>query len=71
MITTEAPKRVRRIFMHGSLRLADPNPASTPEQVKAILAQSYPDLTNATLTLKESKDGTETWEFKRAVATKG
>lgn len=70
-MSTSETKRVRRIFMHGSLRLADPNPGSTPEQVKAILSQSYPDLTNATLTLKESKDGTETWEFKRAVATKG
>ena len=70
-MSTPETKRVRRVFMHGSLRLADPNPAATTEQVKAILAQSYPDLTNATLTLKESKDGTEVWEFKRAVATKG
>jgi PRTRC genetic system protein C len=70
--TTPTPAvRTRRIFMHGTMRLSDPGQTMTPEQVKAHYAASYPDLANATVSLKESKNGTETFEFKRAVATKG
>ncbi len=53
------------------MKLADPDSTMTPEQVKAHYAASYPDLANASVSLKDSKDNVETFEFKRAVGTKG
>lgn len=74
----EAPsKRVRRIFLHGTMRLADPDPAMTALQVKAHYAASYPDLANASVNLATDKiketetTREETWEFRRAVGVKG
>lgn len=67
--------RLRRIFMYGTMRLADPNPALTPQEVRAHYAATYPDLTSASITLTgtEEKNGgkTETWQLKRNVGTKG
>jgi PRTRC genetic system protein C len=68
-------ERVRRIFMHGSVRLADPNPAMSEIEVKRHYASNYPELSNASvaLTTNEVKDGirTQVWDFKRSVGTKG
>lgn len=74
--TTQAAVRTRRIFMHGTMRLADPNPAMTPQEVRAHYAATYPDLTSASVTLEgtpkeENGTKTETWQLKRSVGTKG
>jgi PRTRC genetic system protein C len=68
--------RTRRYFYHGTMKLADPNPEFTPEQVKTFYATSYPDLANATIHTKGEEvagNGNKTvnYEFKRAVGTKG
>jgi PRTRC genetic system protein C len=73
--TAAAAARTRRIFMYGTMRLADPNPAMTPQEVKAHHATTYPDLVSASVTLEktEEKNGAkiETWQLKRSVGTKG
>ena len=38
-----------RVFAYKQLRLPDPDPAMTPEQVKASFAANYPELTNAAI----------------------
>ena len=67
--------RTRRIFIFNGSQLRDPAPGSDVSQVKTILAAQYPELGNATLTLKETKEEgnvkTETWEFVKKVGTKG
>lgn len=80
--TSELPEnqvptgRVRRIFMHGAQRLADPDPMIKALEAKKILSATYPELATATLTLVKTEEGangakTEHWEFKRSVGTKG
>lgn len=75
MSTTATAVRTRRIFMYGTMRLTDPNPALKPNEVKALLAQSYPDLANASCTLEGTKEENgvkvETYQLKRSVGTKG
>lgn len=67
--------KTRRIFIFNGSQMRDPAPDLDIAQVKGILAASYPELNNATLTLKDSKEEngakTETWEFVKKVGTKG
>lgn len=67
--------KTRRIFLYNGTRFSDPMPEGEIGTVKTILSASYPELANATLTLKESTENnsvkTETWEFVKKVGTKG
>jgi PRTRC genetic system protein C len=73
--TITETKRVRRIFLFGTMRLDDPDPTLTPQEVKRRLSETYPDLTTASITLEktEEKNGAtiQTWQLKRSVGTKG
>jgi PRTRC genetic system protein C len=59
-----------RTFMLNGQRLADPDPTKTPEQVKEMYANDYPELTTCTVAFSK-KDGKEVYEFKKAAGTKG
>ncbi len=67
--------RTRRIFLYGTQRLSDPNPALKPNEVKIHFAASYPELTSASITLEKTEDvkgvQTEYWQLKKSVGTKG
>lgn len=67
--------KTRRIFTFNGSQLRDPAPGAELSQVKTILTAQYPELANATVSLKETKeDGsvkTETYEFVKKVGTKG
>jgi PRTRC genetic system protein C len=67
--------RVRRIFTFNGSRLADPSPAADLTTVKAMLSAQLPELANATITLKETKEEnnvkTEFYEFVKKVGIKG
>lgn len=68
MTTTTLP---RRFAFNGAI-LADPDPALTADQVRAMYAGSgYPALTNASIAGPETKDGYHVYTFKQAVGTKG
>ena len=69
-MTVQVEKAVRE-FKYGSMALADPDPSQTPEEVKAFYAMVYPDLTNAAIEGPTRKGAVATYEFRRAVGTKG
>lgn len=59
-----------RIFIYDSREFPDPDPSQTPEQVKAMMTDFFPELANAET--REHKRGDDTaYEFVRRVGTKG
>lgn len=60
-----------REFKHGSVTLADPNPAFTLEQVREFYAIIYPELLNADIEGPELRGNRQIYTFRRAVGTKG
>ena len=67
--------KTRRIFTFNGSQLRDPAPTSDLSQVKTILSAQYPELANATVSLKDTKEEgnvkTEFYEFIKKVGTKG
>src|SRR5688572_21502535 len=69
---TPMPDTLPRKFVHGTAVLVDPDPNMTPDAVKAMYAAAgYPDLTSASITGPEVKDGFQVYSFKRSIGTKG
>ncbi len=62
---------VKRSFEYSSLKLADPDPAMSPERVKEFYAAVYPELTQAVVGEPERRGATQVYKFTRAVGTKG
>ena len=62
-----------RVFMMNTVRLADPDPALQPDEVRELYAESYPHLSAATVSGPTYSDGNEVkWTFEAPVAkTKG
>jgi PRTRC genetic system protein C len=63
--------KLKRQFKYNGLTLADPAPNKPPEAVKAFYASMYPELTSAVVGEPTTSNGTTTYEFTRAVGTKG
>lgn len=61
----------KRVFNYGSLKLDDPAPTSTPEEVKEFYSGIYPELTQAIIEGPEYKDNTIVYTLRKAVGTKG
>ncbi len=60
----------KRIFVYDGREFPDPDPASTPEEVRQSMTSFFPELANAEI--KESTRGEDTiYEFKKRVGTKG
>lgn len=66
---------LKRIFLfkqNGTdLRLDDPNPSFSPDEVMAFYANQYPSLTTATVMEKSVNGDTQEYEFTDVVGTKG
>ncbi len=60
-----------RVFMFNGMRLQDPDPKHTPEQVKSFYAGMYAELNNAEIEGPEQKGAELRYEFRKAVGTKG
>ncbi|MFA5401255.1 MAG: PRTRC system protein C [Dehalococcoidia bacterium] len=59
-----------RVFVYDGKRIPDPDPTKTPDEVKGILADFYPELYSAEI--KTGKDGEDTvHELVKRVGTKG
>jgi len=59
-----------RIFLYDGREFPDPDPSRTPEEIKAMMADFFPELANAEV--RESKrDEDEVFELVRRVGTKG
>lgn len=60
-----------RVFKYQSLTLPDPGRDKTPEQVKQMYSGQYPELATAVVEGPQTKGGTCTYTFTRAVGSKG
>ena len=59
-----------REFIYDGRTFPDPDPSRTPEEVRAMMADFFPELANAEV--RESKRGDDTvYELVRRVGTKG
>lgn len=55
----------------GTVKLADPNPAESPDAVMNFYSNMYPELTTATVHGPSVKDDEAVYEFKTTIGTKG
>ena len=60
-----------RIFHFNGIRLPDPNPDMTVEEVKAMYAAQYPELTTAVVNGPEAVGDKMRYTFERAIGSKG
>ena len=64
-------KPMARFFSFAGIKLADPDPRLTVEDVRGILAHAYPEIATATITGPESVGDTLKYTFERAIGAKG
>ena len=66
-------RALKRVFKFDGKPLEDPNPKSTPEQVKTFYAPSHPELLNAGIgsPVTDLQAGTITIEFIKSFGRKG
>lgn len=61
----------KRVFKHGDITLADPNPDMAPEQVMNFYSNQFPELTTSNVHGPEIEDDNAVYTFKTTVGTKG
>ena len=64
-------KALSRSFTYNDVKLPDPDPRMTPEEVKTIYSHQYPELTTAAVTGPEIVEEHLRYSFVRAIGTKG
>ncbi|MGH9622440.1 MAG: PRTRC system protein C [Bryobacteraceae bacterium] len=64
-------RTLERSFSYLGLRLPDPDPRLTPEQVKDVYAATYPEITTAVVEGPDTSGGTPQFKFTRDIGTKG
>ncbi len=62
---------LRRSFSFQSLKLPDPNPKLTAEEVRSFYSALYPDLATAAISGPEAVGDKLVFRFERAIGTKG
>lgn len=62
---------LQREFRYNSVKLADPAPAFTVQQVRDFYANTYPEIVNADIEGPEMAGSKQVYTFRRAVGTKG
>ena len=62
---------LKRCFAFLGLKLPDPNPKLTAEEVRSFYSAQYPDLATASITGPEVVDDKLVFRFERAIGTKG
>ena len=62
---------LKRPFAFLGLKLPDPNPKLTAEEVRSFYSAQYPDLATASITGPEAVDDKLVFRFERAIGTKG
>ena len=63
--------RLSREFSYNGVKLPDPNPGMTPEEVRQFYATQYPDITTASITGPEAEGDKLRYSFVRAIGAKG
>ncbi|UVA80444.1 PRTRC system protein C [Pandoraea commovens] len=62
---------LHREFRYNSVKLADPAPAFSIQQVRDFYANTYPEIVNADIEGPEMSGSKQVYTFRRAVGTKG
>ena len=65
------PKVLSRSFTYNGVKLPDPDPRITTEEVNAIYSHQYPELATAAITGPEASGGQLQYSFVSAIGTKG
>ncbi len=60
-----------REFYYNGVRVPDPGPDLTVEQVRDLLTPNYPEIATATLTGPEDTGSALRYTFARAIGSKG
>ena len=64
-------KPLSRCFEFNGMRLPDPNPKLSVEEVRTLYAHQYPDIATAAITGPEAVGDKLVYRFTRAIGTKG
>jgi PRTRC genetic system protein C len=64
-------KVLSRCFEFNGVRLPDPNPKLSVEEVRSIYAHQYPDIATAAITGPEAIGDKLRYSFTRAIGSKG
>ncbi len=62
---------LKRSFAFLGLKLPDPNPKLTAEEVRSFYSAQYPDLATAAIAGPEAVGDKLLYRFERAIGTKG
>jgi PRTRC genetic system protein C len=62
---------LQREFHYNGVRIPDPAPQMTVEQVRDLLTPTYPEIATATLTGPEDTGTALRYTFSRAIGSKG
>lgn len=63
--------KMTRWFQFNGIRLPDPNPSMTVDEVKALYAAQYPELATAVVNGPEAVGDKMRYTFERAIGSKG
>ena len=64
-------KVLSRSFTYNGVKLPDPDPRMTPDEVKTFYSHQYPELATAAITGPEASGEQLAYSFVRAIGTKG
>jgi PRTRC genetic system protein C len=64
-------ERLERLFVFNGVKLPDPNPDFTVEQVRDMYVNTYPELATAALEGPTPVNGAMQYTFTRAIGAKG
>ena len=62
---------MRREFSFNGLKLPDPNPTMSVEDVRGVLSMQYPEIATAAISGPEPVGDTMKYTFERAIGSKG
>jgi PRTRC genetic system protein C len=63
--------KMSRVFQFQGIRLPDPNPEMSVDEVKALYAAQYPELATAVVNGPEAAGDKMRYTFERAIGSKG
>lgn len=63
--------KMTRLFTFNGIRLPDPNPNMTVDEVKALYSAQYPELATAVVNGPEAVGDKMHYSFERAIGSKG
>jgi PRTRC genetic system protein C len=60
-----------RVFEFNGVRLPDPDPKLTVEEIRSLYSHEYPDIATASITGPEAVGDKLRYQFTRAIGSKG